>query len=59
MKTVESVRKDIVEAFFNRPKFGKNYVNYTTEDGKCAVKIIFRDQQFDIIVSSCLEQKNI
>lgn len=52
MQTAEDIRKNIIEAFFNRPELGKNYIDYHTKDGKCGLIIIFRNQnqKFDIII---------
>lgn len=52
MKTAEDIRKNIVEAFFNCPELGKNYIDYHTRDGKCGLTIIFvkQNQKFDIII---------
>lgn len=52
MCTAEYIRKNIIEAFFNHPELGKNYIDYHTEDGKCGLTIIFRNQnqKFDIII---------
>lgn len=53
MKTVEDVRKQIIEAFFNNPKLGENYIDWHTENsGECGVTIMFRNanEEFDIII---------
>ena len=52
MKTAEDIRKNIVEAFFNCPQLGKNYIDYHTRDGKCGLTIMFvkQNQKFDIII---------
>ena len=51
MKAVEDVRKQIIEAFFNNPKLGENYIDWHTENsGECGVTIMYSDEQFDIII---------
>lgn len=54
MKAVEDIRKQIIEAFFNNPKLGENYIDWHTENsGECGVTIMFKNsnEEFDIIIS--------
>lgn len=50
MRTSEDIRKDIAEAFFNKPILGKHYIDWHTDDGECGLTLMFRDQKFDIII---------
>lgn len=52
MRTAEDVRKDIVEALFNNPKLGENYVDWHTEDGECGLTLMFKNanEEFEIII---------
>jgi hypothetical protein len=54
MQTTEDIRKNIIEGIFNHPELGKNYIDYNTEDGKCGLTIIFKNQnqKFDIIIEN-------
>ena len=53
MRTVEDMRKEIVEALFNNPKLGEHYVDWHTENGECGLTIMFKhaDETFDIIIT--------
>ena len=51
--SVEDIRKNIIEAFFNNPKLGENYIDWHTENsGECGVTIMFKNanEEFDIII---------
>lgn len=50
--SAEEIRKQIVEAFFNRPKLGENYIDWHTEDGECGLTLIFKNanEECDIII---------
>lgn len=53
MTSVEKIRKQIIEAFFNNPKLGENYIDWHTENsGECGVTIMFKNEneEFDIII---------
>lgn len=53
MKQVEEIRKQIIEAFFNTPILGKNYIDWHTENqGECGVTLIFNaaGEEFDITI---------
>lgn len=53
MRTVEDIRKQIIETFFNNPKLGENYIDWHTENsGECGVTIMFKNanEEFDIII---------
>ena len=52
MRTAEDIRKDIVEAFFNNPKLGENYIDWHTEDGECGLTLMFKNanEEFEIII---------
>ena len=52
MRTAEDIRKDIVEAFFNNPKLGENYIDWHTENGECGLTLMFKNanEEFDIII---------
>jgi hypothetical protein len=52
MHTAEDIRREIVEAMFNKPVLGDNYVDWHTEDGECGVTIMFKhaNEEFDIII---------
>lgn len=52
MKYPEDIRKEIIEALFNNPKLGENYIDWHTESGECGVTIIYKNanQKFDIII---------
>lgn len=48
----EDVRRAIIEALFNNPKLGENYIDWHTESGECGLTIIYKNQneRFDIII---------
>ena len=52
MRTAEDMRKDIVEALFNNPKLGENYIDWHTEDGECGLTLMFKNakEEFEIII---------
>ena len=52
MRTAEDIRKDIVEAFFNNPKLGENYIDWHTENGECGLTLMFKNanEEFEIII---------
>lgn len=52
MRTAEDMRKQIVEALFNNPKLGANYIDWHTEFGECGLTLIYNNQneQFDIVI---------
>ena len=59
MKTIEDIRKCIVNSLFNKPVLGENYIDWHIESSdECGVTIIFKAQneQFDIIIRR--KQKN-
>ena len=57
MRTVEDIRRDIVEAFFNNPILGKHYIDWHTEDGECGLTLMFKNanEEFDVIISKHTE----
>ena len=52
MKTPEEIRKQIIEAFWNKPILGKHYVDWHTRDEECGVTLMFENanEEFDIVI---------
>ena len=52
MRTEEDMRKQIIEAMFNNPKLGENYIDWHTEGGECGLTLMFKNtnEKFDIII---------
>ena len=52
MRTAKDMRKQIIEALFNNPKLGENYLDWHTESIECGLTIIYKNQNdvFDIII---------
>lgn len=58
MRTVEDIRKDIIEAFFNNPILGEHYVDWHTETGECGLTLMFKNanEEFDIIIKKHIKE---
>ena len=58
MRTAEDIRKDIVEALFNNPVLGKQYVDWHTEDGECGLTLMFKNanEEFDVVIKKHIKE---
>ena len=52
MRTAEDMRKQMVEALFDSPKLGENYIDWHIEDGECGLTLMFKNanEEFEIII---------
>ena len=49
--TAEMFRKCLVETFYDDAIFGKNYIDWHTEDGKCGLTLMSTMGDYDIVIT--------
>ena len=52
--TENQLRSNIINALFDDPKLGADYIDWHTDEGKCGLTLTFGKSTFDIII----EKKN-